>query len=241
MFNALKHTAITDRLLRRPPYLYGTFLRKIRIASSMCLVDRKRHNESALRKVLERAHKLQGYNAVPFSNNLEHWPLLTKQELLGREHLFATPRVLPAPKAETGGTTGQPLRMIRTIENIVREQALIDYICETRGVNVRSARVAVLRGDAIAGVDKNANRYWTEEGTRKRIYSAHHISPETITHYVNSLRSYRPDVLFCYPSSLAALTSGMEPLDGLRIPLVFSSSEVLSAEMIASSSRAPWL
>ena len=45
----------------------------------------------------------------------------------------------------------------------------------------------------------------------------------------------RPDILFCYPSSLAVLIANVEKLDGLRIPLVFASSEVLHESTIAEA------
>ncbi|MCC2096871.1 MAG: hypothetical protein KDJ29_08260 [Hyphomicrobiales bacterium] len=227
MFNALKHNAFANRLLRRTPLVYARALREIESYEALNASERSAGRDALISAILREARKLPGYAHAPGSDDLRDWPILTKRKLLGNESRYATRSFFPSPTGETGGTTGQPLRLQRSYYNVVFEQACIDSLCARSIISPQTARVAVLRGDSIQRPDADQSGYWIDEGPRKRVYSAHHITRHNAASYVRSLLAYAPDILFCYPSSLAALLAHVEPLDGLRIPLVFSSSEVL--------------
>ncbi|MGE3245804.1 MAG: hypothetical protein AB7F96_16905 [Beijerinckiaceae bacterium] len=230
MFEALKHNPFIDRLLRRVPPFYGRAMKQLNSFEAMDFTARSAHHDEALQAVLARARKLPGYPGAPASDCLQDWPILTKQHLLGRERLYAVKGLAPRPSGETGGTTGQPLKVKRTLKNIVFEQAVVDHLCATRGVNAATARIAVLRGNSIPDGPGGKSIHWIDEGQRKRIYNAHRLGPETAQLYIESMREYAPDILFCYPSALATLAANANRLDGLRIPLIYSSSEVLQTE-----------
>ncbi|MGE3643109.1 MAG: hypothetical protein AB7F96_04575 [Beijerinckiaceae bacterium] len=189
--------------------------------------DLRAEQERRLREVLDIARTLKGYARTGTGGRLETWPILTKQDILGHEDDFAIGTLYPSPHAETGGTTGQPLRMKRSVANIAFEQALIDWLCLKAGIDWRTARTAFLKGDTIKPALIAAGRYWADVGDKKRIYSSHHITAATIEVYRRSLIDYAPDILFCYPSSLESLSQHLGEHSGVRIPLVFSSSETL--------------
>ncbi|MDP4594372.1 MAG: hypothetical protein NWT00_07395 [Beijerinckiaceae bacterium] len=179
---------------------------------------------------MHRAQRLPGYAGTSYGNNLQSWPILTKSQILGRERDFAEHSFYPAPYAETGGTTGEPLRVARSISTIAFEQALVDHLCAQMGINARTARVAMLKGDFIDPSQIEKHQFWSDTGSKKRIYSSLHISPETAEVYRQSLLDFAPDILFCYPSSVDTLVKYLGQDSGVRIPLVFSSSEVLHDE-----------
>ena len=149
IIDTLKHTALTDRLLRRPPGLYDYARRTIARVSALAPDELATWSETRLAAILARARSLPGYAQAPASTRLTDWPILSKPQLIGREKLFATRGVLPRAAGATGGTTGQPMQVTRTAAGVVFEQATIDRLCREAGADCALSRVAVLRGDSI--------------------------------------------------------------------------------------------
>jgi phenylacetate-coenzyme A ligase PaaK-like adenylate-forming protein len=158
--------------------------------------------------------------------------MLEKQALLGHESDYSTRTIFPGTTAATGGTTGQPMRLHRSVLGVVFEQATIDRICAAVGIDLLIARVAVLRGDSIKPVSDRAPPFWVDQGYRRRIFSAHHLTPATAKHFADALRSFAPDILMCYPSSLAALLNILPEECETRVPAILCSSEMLSAHTL---------
>ena len=232
MFERLKHIPFANSMLRRPPGFYGAARRHIADAEAMDSTARVNFQNKQIARVLQRARTLKGYAGQAQSQNLADWPLLTKAQMLGQENDFSTSALLPAIPALTGGTTGQPMKLMRSWKSAVFEQATIDYICSKFAIEPSSARIAVLRGDSIKFASDMTAPFWIDEGPQRRIFSAHHLNAETICHFKAALRSFQPDILFCYPSSLKNLLSLIGENATVKIPLVFASSEMLSEKTI---------
>jgi len=232
----LKHTALTDRLLRRPPGLYDAAKRTIALVDGLSDTQRAAWADAQLKKTLAAARKLPAYRNAPQSDDLGDWPILMKPDLMGRENTLVTPGLFPKSPGATGGTTGQPMRVARNQNGVAFEQATLDTLCLKAGIDLASARVAVLRGDSIKPPSDTTPPFWIDEGPRKRIFSAHHLSAASIESYTQALRDYAPDALFCYPSSLANLLNLLGE-DAPQMPLVFASSEMLADDTAALARR----
>jgi phenylacetate-CoA ligase len=232
----LKHTALTDRLLRRPPGLYDAAKRTIALVDGYSDTQRAAWISAQLKKTLVSARKLPAYRNAPASDDLGDWPILTKPDLMGRENTLVTPGLFPKSPGATGGTTGQPMRVARNQSGVAFEQATLDTLCLKAGVDLASARVAVLRGDSIKPPSDTTPPFWIDEGPRRRIFSAHHLSAASIGAYTQPLCDYAPDALFCYPSSLANLLNLLGG-DAPQIRLVFASSEMLSDDTATLATR----
>lgn len=232
MLNFIKHHPLANHLVRRPPLFYRAARMRLRQARDMQAHARRAWMQAMLARTLAAARKLPGYANAPASDDLAHWPLLTKSALMGREGDFVQRSLMPIIPAATGGSTGQPMKLARTWRSIAFEQATIDDLCAMHGNDARRARIAVLRGDSIKPAGDMKAPFWIDEGPARRIFSAHHLSRETIRHYRAALASFQPEILFCYPSSLAALLALLEDDDRLAIRLVFASSEVMARETV---------
>lgn len=66
------------------------------------------------------------------SANLADWPILTKDAVRDHPDDFVLPRRMRIP-AGTGGTTGIPLRLWRSAENVAAEQAFLDHVLPPHG------------------------------------------------------------------------------------------------------------
>lgn len=229
MFDALKNISCTDRLLRRMPIAYSRAVNLIQTIETSGLQERAFLQQNRTAKILRIARNLPGYSGVNIGNRLEDWPILTKDDIQGHEADFAVRTFYPTPSAESGGTTGMPLRLKRSAASITFEQAIVDRLTAQVGIDGRNARVAVLKADNLEPELIASGHYWYDVGNKKRVYSSHHICAATAQAYKRSLIDFAPDILFCYPSSVETLIHYFGQDCGVTIPLVFTSSEILNS------------
>jgi phenylacetate-CoA ligase len=236
MFERLKHVPLANALLRRPPALYHSARKCLKRTAAMDRPALEAWQNDRINQVMSAARRLRGFSGITTSK-FDEWPILNKSQILGRESLFLAKGLLPLVPASTGGTTGQPMKLKRTWRGIAFEQAMIDHICAERGIEAEHARIAVLRGDTFKPASDMSPPFWTDEGSSRRIFSAHHLGPANITHYAQALREFKPDILFCYPSSLAAFAGLLGDEPEIRMPLIFCSSEMLPRDTLERARR----
>jgi phenylacetate-CoA ligase len=163
-----------------------------------------------------------------FSKDLAAWPVLSKEQVRDCPRDFVTPGFLRVPAA-TGGTTGIPLRLYRSLSCITAEQVFLDDLLAPHGLSWGQARVAVLRGDAIKRLDDHDPPFGEQKhGGRRLILSTPHLTAASLGWYVDRLAGFKPDILFSVPTNIANLLmlvvrSGRK----LRIPIVVVSSDRL--------------
>ncbi len=166
------------------------------------------------------------------SAKLSDWPILTKEDLRDHPEDFVMPGVMRIP-AGTGGTTGIPLRLWRSAENVAAEQAFLDHVLLPHGRTMGGARVAILRGEVIKTVADRRPPFgaYTHWG-RRLVLSSPHLAADTIGWYAHALQSFRPDVVVTYPNLALNLLHFLR-VQGMRVhlPLVMSSSETLTPEV----------
>jgi phenylacetate-CoA ligase len=101
------------------------------------------------------------------------------------------------------------------------------------GTDARAARYAVLRGDAIKDPSDFRPPYWMyANGGQRMLLSSSHLNAATIEDYARAVRSFAPDVLIAYPSSLEALCLLLDRTGTkLHVPHVVCSSEMLNPQV----------
>jgi len=197
--------------------------------------DRPGQRAAIRERVLTRA--LRQAAATPYgvevgpaeTADLSAWPILTKDRLKADETRFHAERRLPSVEATTGGTTGLPLRLRRSLVSLNAEQFFLDRFLAEAGVSFAASRVALLRGDDVkdpADVEPPFGRY--DQGGRRLVLSSAHLNDATVAWYAEELRRFAPDFLWAYPSTLSSLLRLMQEAGTeLAIPLVVTSSETL--------------
>ena len=161
--------------------------------------------------------------------DLGAWPILDKQELKADESRFHTARRLPTAGATTGGTSGVPLRLRRSVLSLNAEQFFLDRLLRPVGVSFAGSRFAVLRGDDIKDPSDGGPPYGrTDRGGRRLTLSAAHLNRATVAWYAEELDRFAPDFLWAYPSTLSALVRLFEQAGvEVAVPVVVTSSETL--------------
>jgi phenylacetate-CoA ligase len=155
--------------------------------------------------------------------------LLNKSEVRATPAAFISGSRLFTVNASTGGTSGAPLQIVRSLRSVVFEQACIDHMMKKLGVDARAARCAVLRTESVKDPNDFRPPYWIFAGGGNRIvFSSSHLNATTAEHYAKALEAFAPDCLLGYPTSLEALCVLLQR-SGRRvnIPAALCSSEVL--------------
>jgi phenylacetate-CoA ligase len=226
---ALKRLSVGDTVVRRNPLFYADARATLERLLDGDIAAREEWTRATLAKTLWVARRTGYGQQIPRGENIESWPLLQKEQVRNHPRAFQSRNSWLIAKASTGGTSGAPLQLTRSLRAIVFEQACIDQMIALLGADPRSAKCAVLRTDAIKDPNDFSPPFWVEAGGGQRlIFSCSHLNAKTVGAYIAALEKFAPDVLWAYPTSLEALCLLLEQSGSkLRVPRVMSSSEVL--------------
>ena len=145
----LKSLRLGDLAVRRNPLFYSWARRQLEVP-----------DEKQLQKMLWVAQRTAYGKRVHGTAELGSWPLLEKETVRWAPGDFLAGAQFLASKASTGGTSGAPLPLARSLRSVVLEQAAIDGVIAALGANPAQARVAVLRGDNVKDPSDFRPPYW---------------------------------------------------------------------------------
>ena len=227
----MKRHVVGPQLIRRNPFYYGRARAILDDGERQDLAQRRAWSEAQLRRTLHFARRTAYGRKVQGGDTLDSWPLLEKESLRdGQDDFITGNRWFSAPAA-TGGTTGIPLSLARSLSGVVFEQACQDRLIEHLGADPLG-RVAILRGDNIKDPSDLKPPHWIKaNGGRSLIFSSNVLNHETVHDYARALREFSPTLLCAYPTSLECLCRLLqEHGERVQIPSVLTSSEVLKRE-----------
>jgi phenylacetate-CoA ligase len=167
-----------------------------------------------------------------YGTDLALWPVLSKERVRANSLDFVIPGLLRVPAA-TGGTTGLPLRLQRSLRSVAAEQVFLDDMLASRGLSWASARIAVLRGDKIKDIRESQPPFGKESHWGRRlILSSPHLNAENLDWYLDRLATFKPDILCGWANMMANLLMLLARAERhLRIPLVLTSSSLLDTPL----------
>ncbi|HEU4589617.1 MAG TPA: hypothetical protein VFS13_01810 [Steroidobacteraceae bacterium] len=224
----LKKHVLGQSLIRRNPMYYDQACTTLEEVESMDLAGRRAWVAAQLARTLELSGGTEYGRSVRGGETLSSWPLLEKESLRhGLQSFVSGFDWLSAP-ATTGGTSGVPLKVLRSLQAIVFEQASIDRLIRAAGAEPLTDRTAVLRGDNPRDLEISPNPdSETINGGRMLTMSANavtHISAEFVA---DKLEKFQPRLLCAYPTALETLCRFLRDANRrLSIPAVVTSSEV---------------
>jgi phenylacetate-CoA ligase len=174
---------------------------------------------------------------------LEHWPVLTK------DVLRANPRAFLADDCDTramlhehtSGTTGKPLDLWSGRAAVRAWYALFEARWRRWNGVTRHDRWALLGGQLVVPVRASRPPFWVWNAALRQLYmSSYHLAPPLLPHYVEALRRYRVRYLLGYSSSLEALARSMLATGAapLGLEVVLTSAEPLLASQRATMEQA---
>jgi phenylacetate-CoA ligase len=239
LVKALKLLKIGDAAVRRNPWFYAHAQKTLARLDAADLPARRDWTRDRLEEVLWSARRSQYGKRVRGTKELHTWPLLSKAAVHAAPASFCAQWPLLMVAASTGGTSGTPLRLFRSLRSIAFEQACLDNMTQKLGAHGQQARWAVLRTDAIKDPNDFRPPYWVHgNGGSRMVFSSGHLNASTVATYARALSSFDPDVLMGYPTSLESLCVLLERTGtSLRLRRVLCSSEMLSARVWHEAQR----
>ncbi len=217
-------------VLRRNPLFYQSAMRVFDHLARASLQERKQFTRARLSRVLQAAACTHYGRQAGGGDDIATWPLLEKSAVRDDPVAFVSGPVWFSSPASTSGTSGVPLKLYRSFQSLAVEQASIDRLIVAKGVNPRTARTAVLRGENIKDPADKEPPFWKfVSGGRRMVMSSNHLNRHTVDAYYDALLAFRPECLTAYPTSLESLCRLLrETGRTLHIPLVVTSSETLT-------------
>ena len=172
----LKRFDFGDRFVRRNPLYYGSIRRQIDSLQDCTLAERMLWTETRLGPILAAARRTRYGQGVGDARQLTDWPLLQKDRVRESPAAFRSGAWFAA-RASTGGTTGTPVELVRSPASIVAEQVCLDRMIRAIDFDPRTARIAVLRADAVKPASDDRPPFWIYAvGGRRLVLSSAHLS-----------------------------------------------------------------
>ncbi len=229
----LKQLQVGDTAVRRNPLFYADAQRELERLERASFDERRNWTRDRLSEVLWPASRCGYGMVVRGGRDIASWPLLTKSQVRGAPQVFAVGSQLFTIKANTGGTSGAPLDIVRSLRSVVFEQVCIDRMMQKVGVDARTAKCTVLRTESIKDPNDFDPPYWIHAGGGNRlVLSSTHLNAATIEHYARAIDDFAPECLLGYPTSLEELCLLLKRAKRrLHIPAVLCSSEVLHSRV----------
>lgn len=223
-----KRTGGIDLLVRYNPLLRPKVKKAIAQTAQSDLQKRRHVSAALLSEVIDAARRTRYGNGR--AENYDSWPVLTKETVRDRFGDLCNRGLLDIPAA-TGGSTGIPVKLIRSFECVAAEQLFLDSLIASEGMTFSTSRIAVLRADKIKPVEDDTPPFGLETHRGKRLLlSAPHLNRKSIGSYIEEIEAFAPDILWAYPTTaMNLLRLSAEAGKTLRIPVVLLSSEQVSA------------
>jgi phenylacetate-CoA ligase len=229
----LKTLRFGDVAIRRNPLFYAQARDQLEALEQASADTRWQWTRAELGAALWCARRTAYGRRIGGNGEVETWPILDKTTVRADPAAFLSGARFFTANASTGGTSGAPLPLVRSLRSIVHEQACIDRMIGLLGVDAASARIAVLRGDNVKDPSDFRPPYWSyAAGGRRIVMSSNHLNAATVGAYAEALENFAPDILWAYPTSLEALCIQLQRTNrSLKVERVLTSSEFLHSEV----------
>lgn len=130
-------------------------------------------------------------------------PITPKQDLRARTEEFFTQRIWHGMvKVHTSGTTGSPLTVYFSPEDIGRRYAFLERCRRWASVHIGMRRASFTGRSIIPGRQKGPPFWRFNWPGNQLLFSSYHLSPKNLPAYVKALIEFRPQIIDGYPSSI---------------------------------------
>ena len=168
---------------------------------------------------------------LPLSSldEINQLPFLTKQNLIGDKEELKTWRAFYSSSKTTGGSTGEPVTLLKNPEALARERAATWRAYSWAGIDVgdRQARFWGVPHSSFGAFKSKAIDFISN---RKRV-SAFNLTDSSMLDYYNQLQKFQPIYLYGYVSVIRALSAflasqNLSPIASIKS--IITTSEILT-------------
>ncbi|HSC80573.1 MAG TPA: hypothetical protein VLC08_09475, partial [Chitinolyticbacter sp.] len=155
-------------------------------------------------------------------------PLITKSDLVTRRAEFYPVKRPWHALGRTGGTTGTPLSVIRSMGSVLSESAFVKRHWAWSGFQ-RGMPSAVLRGELVVPLEQTDPPFWTVNRlSNQMMVSSRHLKSQFARPILDAFEQFAPKLMQAYPAAAYTLAQLAEQ-EGreLKIPYIYTSSEIV--------------
>lgn len=162
--------------------------------------------------------------------DLKLFPLITKSDIRQNASAFKAKNKLFVIKNPTGGTTGSPLIMKTTHQELSYSAALYEVREKEQFGVFTGEKTATFLGKQIVDPKNSTLPYWRScKSLNQTMYSVYHMNKQTIQYYIENLRADTPKYITGYVTPVYQIAQFIvsNKLPPISIKAVFLSSETL--------------
>jgi phenylacetate-CoA ligase len=173
---------------------------------------------------------------IKSAEDIRSVPIVLKQDLRGRTIEFFTERIHRGmTAAHTSGTTGSPLTVYFSREDVGKRHAFLDRSRRWAGVRIGMRR-ATFTGRSIIPQSQRRPPYWRHNcAGNQLLLSSYHLSMENLPAYLEAMEEFQPEILDGYPSAIHIVAE--HALRSGRIQTVRPHAILVSAETVLAHQR----
>ncbi|EDM43229.1 putative polysaccharide biosynthesis protein [unidentified eubacterium SCB49] len=168
--------------------------------------------------------------------NLEALPIVTKEHL---QKYTETMRTIPAAKgvkSQTGGTTGKPVEVVFTKNNMQERFAILDTFRGQYGYALGKRTAWFSSKKIVFDKDVKKKRFWKTDYLHNiRYYSSFHLKADYLYYYIENLIEFKPAYLSGFPSTMLEIAQyGLQhniSFPENTIVAIFPTAETITPEM----------
>lgn len=203
--------------------------------------------EQKIKRILQHCYeKVPFYNwcfkefkinpwAIQSLEDVSRLAIIDKQTIKTNPKQFHAKGLLPLlnRKGQSSGTTGSPISLIRDYNSINHENAAVwKYwnLCGDSGL-----RRITLRGEILFPVEQTKPPFWKYNAVNQELLlSSYHLSLENADFYIEKILDFKPEILYCYPSTGALLAKILKQKNiSYQFKAIFTSSECLNEQTLS--------
>lgn len=178
--------------------------------------------------------RLMKFNNEIDIDNLEHYPVLEKEDIRNNIDEIITGNPNDLLKSGTGGSTGKSLKFYTSKYDMSRKIAYLDYFKEQHGVYKGMKRVSIGGRKIIPNHQKKKIFWRYNEPLNQLLFSAYHADGENLKYYVQKLNDFKPETLDGFPTVLHRISKYIleNHIKLTFTPIaIFPTAETLTDEM----------
>lgn len=178
--------------------------------------------------------RLMKFNNEIDIDNLEHYPVLEKEDIRNNIDEIITGDPNDLLKSGTGGSTGKSLKFYTSKYDMSRKIAYLDYFKEQHGVYKGMKRVSIGGRKIIPNHQKKKIFWRYNEPLNQLLFSAYHADGENLKYYVQKLNDFKPETLDGFPTVLHRISKYILE-NNIKLTFtpiaIFPTAEALTDEM----------
>lgn len=225
--------------LKKTQWLSATKLKEIQLRLLRKMVGHCYNTVPYYRQLMDE--RGISVDSVKTLEDIKQFPVLTKKDVLqAGKSIVSTkyPRWLMRT-ARTGGTTGTPMEVCRSLFSIGDEHAFVRRQWDWAGIGFSDRCAWIIAGRRIAEAQTNSNLYVYDPFMKELTLSAFHLLPETARTYIEAMGRYEVKAIVGISSAVYFLAK-VSADSGVKVKLkaALTTSETLTEKMRDTISKA---